>query len=110
MVGGDLADVVIRGVTTLITGGVAGGGVFAWLNRRADRKIEEGVNAAKVSSDLIQTLMSRIQQLEERTDNLEKQRRRDALLIRAQGDHIDLLENHIWTKQPPPPPPRPSEV
>ena len=23
------------------------------------------------------------------------------------GDHVDVLENHIWTGKPPPPPPRP---
>lgn len=47
-------------------------------------------------------------------------RRQDAALVRERermdsveahlvvlGDHVDLLENHIWKGLPPPPPPRP---
>ncbi|WP_159622663.1 hypothetical protein [Ruania rhizosphaerae] len=40
-------------------------------------------------------------------DRLWTARRADAVLIRAQGDHIDVLEAHIWARREPPPPARP---
>jgi hypothetical protein len=45
-----------------------------------------------------------------RCDTLWVAREADALIKRAQGDHIDLLEAHIWKGEPPPPPPRPNFV
>lgn len=53
-------------------------------------------------------LIERVNALEGRVDELEEKRRKDARLIREQGDHIDVLENHIWQKLPPPPPARPT--
>lgn len=53
-------------------------------------------------------LIERVNALEGRVDELEEKRRKDARLIREQGDHIDVLENHIWQKLPPPPPARPA--
>jgi uncharacterized membrane protein YccC len=44
----------------------------------------------------------------DRIDNLQRLLEAKTLLIRAQGDHIDLLEHHIWQRLPPPPPPRPA--
>lgn len=52
-------------------------------------------------------LLERVASLEGRVDGLEEKRRRDAGVIRAQGDHIDVLEAHIWKRLPPPPPARP---
>jgi hypothetical protein len=44
---------------------------------------------------------------DEQIERLWGARRADAVLIRAQGDHIDVLEAHIWQGLPPPPPARP---
>ena len=52
----------------------------------------------------------RISALEERIGVLESKRDADALTKRAMGDHIDLLEHHIWQQKPPSPPPRPAGV
>ncbi len=60
--------------------------------------------------ELISTLMGRIQTLEEGQRNLWAELEKAALVKRAQGDHIDVLENHIWKQLPPPPPPRPVGV
>ncbi|MGC3954643.1 MAG: hypothetical protein QM804_10375 [Propionicimonas sp.] len=53
---------------------------------------------------------SRITQLEDRVGELEGKRADDALVKRALGDHIDVLENHIWKQLPPPPPARPAGI
>lgn len=50
---------------------------------------------------------SRIATLEARVDTLWEQREEDAITRRRMGDHIDVLESHIWNQLPPPPPPRP---
>lgn len=43
----------------------------------------------------------------EQIERLWQARRDDARVIRAQGDHIDVLEDHIWRRVGPPPPARP---
>lgn len=43
-----------------------------------------------------------------RIDELEARLEEKSRLIRAQGDHIDVLEHHIWRGYGPPPPPRPA--
>lgn len=55
-------------------------------------------------------LRARVESLEAQAERLWAARRQDALLIRAQGDHIDVLEHHIWEQLPPPPPARPTGV
>jgi hypothetical protein len=55
-------------------------------------------------------LLRRVETLEAEVKVLWDKRRDDALLIRAQGDHIDLLEDFIRSGKPPPPPPRPEGV
>ena len=42
-------------------------------------------------------------------ENARAQQRLDSLESHQviMGDHVDLLENHIWKQLPPPPPPRP---
>ena len=55
-------------------------------------------------------LQERVADLESKMDGLWKDREKDALIKRLQGDHIDILENHIWTRKPPPPPARPSGI
>lgn len=52
----------------------------------------------------------RIKSLEERVDSLEDRREKDAIVKRALGDHIDVLEDHIWQRKPPPPPARPPGI
>lgn len=52
----------------------------------------------------------RIVALESRVDSLEAKREADALTKRRQGDHIDVLEHHIWSGYGPPPPKRPEGV
>lgn len=51
-----------------------------------------------------------IKQIERRSDRLERRLDRMEEWNVVQGDHIDLLENHIWTGKPPPPPPRPRYI
>jgi hypothetical protein len=58
----------------------------------------------------IQQLLSRVSSLESQVTDLWKAREEDARVKRAQGDHIDVLEDHIWQRLPPPPPPRPPGV
>lgn len=60
--------------------------------------------------DQLQTAWQRIDALEGRVEDLEGKRQADALTKRAMGDHIDILEHHIWQQKPPPPPPRPPGV
>ncbi|MGC4151489.1 MAG: hypothetical protein QM628_00225 [Propionicimonas sp.] len=60
--------------------------------------------------ELIGTLMERIKTLEAGQQELWRLREEDAKTKRAQGDHIDTLEHHIWQQKPPPPPPRPPGV
>ena len=45
-----------------------------------------------------------------RIDELEARLEEKSRLIRAQGDHIDVLEHHIWQGLGPPPPPRPAGI
>ena len=59
---------------------------------------------------LIQQLLSRVATLEGQVGDLWKARESDAAVKRAQGDHIDVLENHIWKRLPPPPPVRPPGI
>lgn len=51
-----------------------------------------------------------IRKVERRSARLEKRLDRMEEWNAEQGDHIDLLENHIWTGKPPPPPPRPRYI
>lgn len=60
--------------------------------------------------DQLKGAWARIDALEERVEDLEGKRQADALTKRAMGDHIDVLEHHIWEQKPPPPPPRPPGV
>ena len=52
----------------------------------------------------------RIAALESRVDILEQKREQDAIIKRLMGDHIDVLENHIWERKGPPPPARPEGI
>lgn len=58
----------------------------------------------------IDRLSARLERVENRLAAAEDGNVAKALVIRAQGDHIDALEHHIWRQLPPPPPPRPSGV
>lgn len=58
----------------------------------------------------IEQLRLRVSDLETQVQGLWDSRKTDALVIRHQGDHIDVLEDHIWKRKPPPPPARPPGV
>lgn len=55
-------------------------------------------------------LRARIADLETKYSGLWDAREADAKTKRAQGDHIDVLEDHIWQRLPPPPPARPPDA
>lgn len=76
----------------IAAGAVALGGWLTWLASGASR------------------LQARVDRLEDRQDQLWADRERDDLTKRAMGDHIDVLEAHIWDHKPPPPPTRPAGV
>ena len=84
--------------SVLITAAVSIGG--SWLVARSSKP--------RQLLDQLQAAYSRITQLEARVDGLETKRDNDEAMKRAQADHIDLLEAHIWAELPPPPPPRPA--
>lgn len=52
----------------------------------------------------------RMRYLEDRVDRLETAREASAIAKRRLGDHVDLLEHHIWDRKPPPPPARPEGI
>lgn len=105
-------------INTLLIAGLAiialaGPIVTAILTYRA--AIRTGAAQAKVAVeqtelDARRVDHARIAALEQRVDILEDKRVADALIKRLQGDHIDVLEAHIWRGDPPPPPPRPEGV
>lgn len=57
---------------------------------------------------LIGHIGKRVSDLEASYASLWRDREADAITKRTQGDHIDILEAHIWARKPPPPPPRPA--
>lgn len=118
-------------VVSLIVGALSGGGISTLLRIRHDkrkdiRQEDRADNAQSLLAraqtfnelkDVITILRAQLEEsraaaarLEARVDLLEDKRRADALAMRAQGDHIDVLEQHIWRGDPPPPPPRPAAV
>ena len=93
-----LSPVVVAAIIT---------GVFTLKNgirgdERAARRDE-----ATAADAFTGRLLTRLEQLESRTDSLERARRDDAVRLSAASDHIDALEDHIRRGLPPPPPPRP---
>lgn len=52
----------------------------------------------------------RLSDLEANQRELWGLREADAVTKRKLGDHIDVLEDHIWKGKGPPPPPRPEGV
>lgn len=55
-------------------------------------------------------LFKRMSDLELAHAQLWQAREADALIKRAAGDHIDVLEAHIWARKEPPPPCRPAGI
>lgn len=51
-----------------------------------------------------------IKRIERRGDRLERRLDHMEEWNATQGDHIDVLENHIWSGRPPPPPARPRYI
>lgn len=99
-----LAAVLITAVVSMSgswlvarTTGRSGGLEAAQRDRESDRQ-------------RIKDLEDRDAEWERRCNVLWAAREADARVKRAQGDFIDVLEDHIWKKLPPPPPPRPPLV
>ena len=59
---------------------------------------------------LIGHLFDRIHKLEDKQLSYWEKIEADAIIKREQGDHIDVLEHHIWQGNPPPPPARPPGI
>jgi len=78
---------------TLVVGVMSAGGVMA-----------------VVLVTLVGHLLKRVADLEAGQLAIWAARENDAITKRAQGDHIDVLEDHIWKGKGPPPPPRPVGV
>ena len=93
-----MLDTTIAAV--LITAAVSMGG--SWLVARS--------SARTVDQQMRDSDRRRIVALEARVDVLETARRADAVVISRLGDHIDVLEDHIWKRLPPPPPQRPDGI
>ena len=95
----------------LITAAVSLGG--SWLVARTSGR-NGGLAASQQDREAdrqrIKDLEDRDAMWEARCNILWAAREADALVKRAQGDHIDVLEDHIWKRRPPPPPHRPSIV
>lgn len=89
-------------IGSLITGAVA------WRVSTRQTARAERADEATSSDSFLGRVLARLAETEKRLDVLEEKRRQDAQLIRGQGDHIDVLEAHIWAGNPPPPPPRPT--
>lgn len=99
--------------TSLVSLFVGGAGV-AWFNAWQSRKSRISGDEREARRDMVSDRDSLIDRLMQRVDALEAQRDEDeenkrALRadLAAYGDHIDILEAHIWGGKPPPPPARP---
>jgi len=99
-----IAGVIIMALVTL---------VGSWLVARTSAR----TSARQVEQSERDSDRKRIKELEDRDAVWEGRcnvlwaaREQDARIKRAQGDHIDVLEHHIWDRKPPPPPTRPSIV
>lgn len=87
--------------------------ITAWFLRR-NEKDRIRVEAKKVVSADWQAfagaLSARVASLEQRLAESDEKREADAITKRRMGDHIDVLESHIWKGLGPPPPPRPDGI
>lgn len=76
--------------------------------RDARRELAEDRRDTIADRDgLIAQLLERVKAMEDWKVGAEERAEGRVRVIRAQGDHIDVLEDHIWRRLPPPPPPRP---
>lgn len=109
-------ETALQTIATLIVGIIGGGGGLATLLKvRHDQR--NGVRATDIAEDtahataqdrLIERLENRLERVEDRLSAAEDGNVAKALLLRAQGDHIDVLEDWIWKQKSPPPPQRPA--
>lgn len=87
--------------------------ITAWFLRRTERERIRIESKRVVHADwqaFSDKLAARVSSLEDRVVMYETKAERDAITKRRMGDHIDVLEAHIWQGKPPPPPPRPAEL
>lgn len=92
---------LITGIVTIIVSAPT-----AWYVARTSARNQE----RKVQQEERESDRQRLAIAEARIDSLWAAREADALIKRRLGDHIDLLEAHIWRSDPPPPPPRPDGI
>jgi Flp pilus assembly protein TadB len=100
----NLAAVVVTAIVTLVTA-LTGSWAVAKSSTRNTQLAERESDRARIKA-----LEDRDAEWSRRCDVLWAAREADARIKREQGDHIDVLEHHIWQQIPPPPPPRPTGV
>lgn len=93
----------------------AGGGGVAWYTARQSKLARVSGDEREARRDLvtdrdsfIDRLAKRLESVEHRLDDSEVENRALRSMNDRLGDHIDVLEAHIWGGSPPPPPPRPT--
>jgi homoserine dehydrogenase len=95
---------------TLVIGVVGSGGVGVLVGAILTHRRESKRDKADATVRYAEALQTRLRDVETQVDGLWAARRDDAKRIRAMGDHIDVLEAHIWRGDPPPPPARPDGI
>ncbi|MCB2411780.1 hypothetical protein LGT39_02815 [Demequina sp. TTPB684] len=99
-------DVTLAAVLITAIVSISGSWLVARTSARTSaRQVEQQEREA--DRQRIKDLEDRDAMWEQRCNVLWAAREADALIKRAQGDFIDILEDHIWKEKPPPPPPRP---
>lgn len=107
------AEILPIAMSSLFSGSLVGG-VAAWYNARQSKMARISGDERDARRDMItdrDTLLDRAltrgRELETRLDTLELRLDARDQLVEDLYDHINELENHIWTGKQPPPPPRP---
>jgi len=111
--GGDIWQPILGMIVSLFVGG---GGV-SWYTAHKSAKAQVSGDEREARRDtiadrdaFIQSIMHRLEAVEERLDAEQEQRRREGAVSQARSDWIDRLEHHINTQKPPPAPPRPEGI
>lgn len=101
-------------MSSLFSGSLFGGAV-AWYNARQSKHARISGDERDARRDMItdrdallDRALTRGRELEMRLDTLEMRLDARDQLVEDLYDHINVLENHIWTGQGAPPPARPT--